>query len=288
MTSFRKPQLGKGLAALLGENNEENQSSGVQDILIDLILPNKDQPRKEFNKEELQNLAESIKQQGILQPVLVRPHAIFKEKFEIIAGERRWRAATIAQFKTIPALVRHIDNQKSLELALVENIQRQDLHILEEAESYQKLMTIYQYSQEELAKIIGKSRSHIANILRLNTLNDTIKGKLRSNQITAGHARALINCQDPEHTLNTIITQNYTVRETEDLVRHHRPLPFKKRAIKKYEKNEDISVLEHQLQELLNMPVHIEIRENSGTVILSFKNLMELDQLIKRIHTFAA
>ena len=215
--------LGKGLTSLFGDftpvNNETAKaiSNVTEKVSIHLINPNPNQPRKDFNLDLLTELAESIKQQGIIQPILVRKKG--PENYEIIAGERRWRAAQLAKVHEVPVVVINIDDKKTLEFALLENIQRSDLNGLEEAMGYENLIKIHSYSQETLSKILGKSRSHIANTLRLTTLPDEIKKMISAGLLTAGHGRALVNIPNGIKLAKIIIEKNLSVRQAEFLVK---------------------------------------------------------------------
>lgn len=272
----RKQSLGRGLASLLGDSIHQNQEKG--EIDLSKIHPSLDQPRKYFNQEELTNLKHSIQEKGLLQPILVRPHPSLEGEYEIIAGERRWRACKELGLSRIFAIVKNINFNETLEIALIENIQREDLNPLEEAEGYKKLMDDFGYTQERLAQILGKSRSHIGNVLRLNTASETIKKHLRDSRISLGHAKILLSYENPDQMLEDILDNNYSVRETEELI--------KKTKVKtriKPEKSYDVQVLEEKLIGLLGMKVDIDTRGVGGRMVIYFRNVTELDELITNL-----
>jgi ParB family chromosome partitioning protein len=270
--------LGKGLAALLGEDEE----SGVQVKNLDFqyIFPCKDQPRKSFDEVDLDSLMMSIKEKGVLQPILVCRHSSRANGYEIIAGERRWRACVKLGLAEIPAIIKQVNVQERLELALIENVQRQDLNAIEEAEGYQKLILDHGYTQEKLAKIIGKSRSHIANTLRLNNLSSKVKAYVRDNKISAGHARALLNHPNADRILEEVISNQYNVRETEDLVRRTTTI---KELPSIDPVNYDMQIVARQISDLLEMPVIIQASGGRGRMIIQFEKVEQLEALLSRI-----
>jgi ParB family chromosome partitioning protein len=278
--------LGKGLTSLFGDftpaNNEEVKviSNVTEKVLIHLINPNPYQPRKDFNENLLAELAESIKQQGIIQPILVRKKG--PENYEIIAGERRWRAAQLAKVHEVPVVVINLDDKKTLEFALLENIQRSDLNGLEEAMGYENLIKVHSYSQETLSKILGKSRSHIANTLRLTTLPDEIKKMISEGLLTAGHGRALVNIPNNIKLAKTIIEKNLSVRQAEFLVKKEPIFGSKKDKLSKdLNKESNTRSLENELS--LQMGISVEInnkKNNSGDIKFSYKNSDQLNKII--------
>lgn len=292
--SKKQTGLGKGLGALIGQTEQSFQqvleernkkSETVMDLKIDEVSPNKDQPRKEFDEEKLEELANSIKEHGILQPIIV----IKKEDpdyYMIVAGERRWRAAQIAGLKTIPALVRKTQADLVLQHSLIENIQRENLSPLEEAEAYQKLMKDYQFTQEELAEKLGKSRPSIANSLRLNRLPVLVKKELASGKITAGHARALLSlakAADQEIACKKIIEDGLSVRQTEILVNRLQEKKAKSRREYKLDPASKLGIIrvETDLSKLLGTRVRLKDRSGKGKIEISYSSNDELDRLIE-------
>jgi ParB family chromosome partitioning protein len=270
--------LGRGLASLLGDSIHQDQ--GVDgDLPVSQIHPSENQPRKYFNLEELENLKNSIQEKGLLQPILVRPHPTQENAYEIIAGERRWRACKELGFSKIPAIVKHIGHSETLEIALIENIQRENLNPLEEAEGYKRLMDEYAYTQETLSKIMGKSRSHIANILRLNNASENVKKHLRESRITFGHAKVLLTYNNPDQILEDVIQNGYSVRETEELIRQT-VSKTRVKPSKSAEKSYDIQVIEEKLRTLLGMNVEVELRGEGGKLKIDFRSVGDLDNLM--------
>lgn len=288
--------LGKGLSALMSEdysrsvfNTEaaEATSNSIQHLALDLIVAGAYQPRKHFNESYLNELAESIKKNGIMQPIIVRPLPNDPARYEIIAGERRWRASKLAQLSSIPAIIRNLDDKQALELAIIENIQRQDLSPLEEAASYQRLVDDFAYTQEEIASTVGKSRSHIANLLRLLTLPERVKHYLEEQKISMGHARALLNAPLPEKMVETVVSRGLNVRQTEQLVRTPEKAPYTppntgySRTTK--EKDPDILALEATLSENLGMRISIQDQGKRGQITIQYESLSQLDHVLRRL-----
>jgi len=278
--------LGRGLSALLGEASQEEpiggsrHSSGVQTIPVGAIRPHPDQPRRYFDEAALEELGQSIALRGLIQPIVVRPEG---SGYQIVAGERRWRAAQKAQLHEIPAIVRNFSDTETLEVALVENIQRQDLNAIEEAEAYQRLATEYGHSQEALAKLVHKSRSHVANLIRLLDLPKTVREAVADGRLSMGHARALITAPDPATLAQEVIAKGLSVRETETLARAVRP---KARAQGKLEYkggNADVEALERQLGDLLGLKVQIKHGPGGGLVMLNYSTLEQLDMICQRL-----
>ncbi len=275
--------LGRGLDALLGDKTGPAPPSnpGAAQIAIADIDPGRYQPRRHFDKDELNALADSIREQGVLQPILLRPLPDKPGRYELIAGERRWQAAQRAGLHEIPALVRDLDDRTTLEVALVENIQRQDLSPLEEAAGYQRLIDEFDHTQEALAGVVGKSRSHIANTLRLLGLPDEVKALVDQGILSAGHARALLTAPDPVALAGRVAREGLTVRQTEQLAKAtpSRPAPSRQTA----EKSADTLALERNLAASLGLKVNIHERAKGGDITFSFASLDQLDELLGRL-----
>jgi ParB family chromosome partitioning protein len=272
--------LGKGLSALMGDVPPENiqTKSSSEKIPIHFVYANPSQPRKNFNQELLNELSESIKEQGIIQPILVRKKS--EDKYEIVAGERRWRAAQLAKIHEVPVIVLNIDDKKSLEFAILENIQRSDLNGIEEALGYDNLVRKFAYSQETLSKILGKSRSHIANTLRLAGLPEEIKKMISDGLLTAGHARCLVNIPDNIKLAKIIVNKNLSVRQAEFLVKKEQVFSSSKK-IRTNSKDANIKSLESDLELLMGIKVDIKNKKNnSGEIKFSYKNLEQLNKII--------
>ena len=272
--------LGKGLSALMGDTPPENiqTKSSSEKIPIHFIYANPSQPRKNFNQELLNELSESIKEQGIIQPILVRKKS--EDKYEIVAGERRWRAAQLAQIHEVPVIILNIDDKKSLEFAILENIQRSDLNGIEEALGYDNLVRKFGYSQETLSKILGKSRSHIANTLRLAGLPEEIKKMISDGLLTAGHARCLVNVPDNVKLAKIIVNKNLSVRQAEFFVKKEQVFSGSKK-INKNNKDTNIKSLESDLGLLMGIKVDIKNKKNNtGEIKFSYKNLDQLNKII--------
>jgi ParB family chromosome partitioning protein len=272
--------LGKGLSALMGDIPPENvqTKSSSEKIPIHFVYANPSQPRKNFNQELLSELSESIKEQGIIQPILVRKKS--EDKYEIVAGERRWRAAQLAKIHEVPVIILNVDDKKSLEFAILENIQRSDLNGIEEALGYDNLVKKFGYSQETLSKILGKSRSHIANTIRLAGLPEEIKKMISDGLLTAGHARCLVNVPDNVRLAKIIVNKNLSVRQAEFLVKKEQVFSGSKR-IPKSNKDTNIKSLESDLGLLMGIKVDIKNKKNnSGEIKFSYKNLDQLNKII--------
>lgn len=286
----RARQLGRGLSALLGEDavekpQESTPPFGANSVPVEYLIPSPLQPRRVFAEEEIQSLAESVRERGVLQPILVRPKAGVPDRYEIIAGERRWRAAQAAQLHEVPILVHQLADETVLEVALVENIQRADLTAIEEATGYRRLIDEYGHTQESLSQIMGKSRSHIANTLRLLSLPDSIQRQVDEGALSAGHARALVGVPEPETLARKIIQSGLNVRQTERLVQKHmspRPAGATQSAPAK---DADTVALERRLSDILGLKVGIEFRgENiGGKVTVHYQSLDQLDDIIRRL-----
>ena len=269
-----KKGLGRGLSSLIGDSGIKISNNKIS---IGSIVPNINQPRKLFDKEALDELTNSIKERGIIQPLIVRKSNNKSDKYELIAGERRWQAAQAAGFHEVPVVIIDADNLKSLEFAIIENVQRKDLNPIEEAESYKKLIEKFNYDQDKVARFIGKSRSHISNSLRLLTLPLKVIEMVRNNKITQGHAKILVGLENSLLLADKIIRKKLSVRQTEGLIR------LIKNVSKKSKKGKDSNILatENELTSKLGMRVHLNNkRNNSGTLIFEYKGFDQLDRLI--------
>ena len=285
--------LGMGLSALIGDArpapSDEQAASrgGVREIEIGRIRPNPNQPRIQFSDESINELADSIAERGVLQPILLRPHGD-GEGFEIIAGERRWRAAQRARLHTIPAIVREIDEAATAELALIENIQREDLNAIEEAEGYKQLIDRHGHTQDNVAKIVHKSRSHVANLLRLLDLPDFVRQSLLKGDISMGHARAVATAPDPELLTKEIVKKGLSVRQAEERARREKPgagqdiaRASARNAAKSVDA--DLEALERQLSDLLGVRVNVVHKGQGGSVTVYYSNLDQLDMICQRL-----
>ena len=279
---LNKKGLGRGLSSLMGEVNEdqkENANLSETKIPISKLRPSPIQPRRIFEKASIAELADSIKSKGLVQPILVRPSESNPGEYEIIAGERRWRAAQVAQLHEIPAVVRNLDDVESLEIAIIENVQRADLSPIEEATGYKKLMENYGHTQEALSEIVGKSRSHVANIIRLLSLPSSIQDMISQGSISAGHARAIMNSAFPEQLADKIISENLSVRQTEALVKSKKPV------IKKIKlKDPDTLDLEKRLTEKLGLDVLINhSQKRGGSIKIKYRSLEQLELITGKL-----
>ena len=272
-----KKGLGRGLSSLLGDSENKVEKNKV---LIKDIIRNKFQPRKYFNKENLEELTNSIKAQGIIQPIVVRPVKSSQGKYEIIAGERRWLASQNAGLHEVPVVILNVDDEKSLEFAIVENVQRQDLNPIEEAKGYQRLINDFNYNQEKICKFIGKSRSYIANSLRLLSLPEDVLIMVKEEKLSAGHARSLIGLNNSVEIAKKIIQKKLSVRQSENLARQFRNKKFK--LVSK--KDTNILNLQKDLEEKTGLNVSIvNKKNNTGTISFEYMDLNQLDKLINLI-----
>ena len=284
--------LGRGLSSLMGDINNDPISSSANSenqtleklVPVEKIYPNPNQPRKTFQEEKLIELANSIKTKGVVQPLIVRKKQGTKESFEIVAGERRWRAAQRAQIHELPVIVREFTDTEVLEIAIIENVQRADLNPVEEALGYKNLMDNFNHTQEGLSKEIGKSRSHIANLLRLLNLPAEVQDFLISGKLTAGHARALVTCDNPLALAKQIISQGLSVRDAELLAKKE-SLKEAKTKNKTNEKPADTIILESDLSAALKMKVSInhEAGKEKGLLSITYKTLDELDRICEKL-----
>jgi ParB family chromosome partitioning protein len=278
--------LGRGLSALLDEaktatTSERRGELGVVDLPIELIRPNPEQPRKRFNPSDLDDLADSIRQRGVIQPILVRPHPGSPEEYQIVAGERRWRAAQLAGLVKIPALSRDLSTLEVMEIALIENIQRADLGVLEEARAYQAMIEGFNRNAEDVARVVGKSRSHVANTLRLLRLPPEICAYLEDGRLSAGHARALLERPDAIALAEKVVRNGLNVRQTEALARHAAAPKSPARATR--EKDADTRAVESDLSEVLGMAVEIVDADGAGRLTVRYETLEQLDDLCRRL-----
>lgn len=283
-----RPRLGRGLAALIGDMGDEmnvvDRGRGQRRVPIEFLRPNPRNPRKHFSDADLDELAQSIRERGIIQPIVVRALRGLQDVHEIIAGERRWRAAQRAGLHDVPIVVVEADDRTALEYAIVENVQRTDLNALEEAGGYEKLIADFGYSQSELAQVIGKSRSHVANTMRLTKLPKSVQDKLASGEITAGHARALLAVDDPEAVAEAIVEKGLTVRDVERLARGEvseaDAAPSRKG---KAPKDADTRALEQSLIDALGLDVSISQKGAGGEVRIRYASLEQLDALCETL-----
>jgi ParB family chromosome partitioning protein len=282
-----------GLSALLGDapRSQAGESAesrgGVREIEIARIRPNPNQPRVQFSEDSINELAESIAQRGVLQPILLRPR---EDGFEIVAGERRWRAAQKARLHTIPAIVRDIDEASTAELALIENIQREDLNAIEEAEGYRQLIERHGHTQDGVAKIVHKSRSHVANLLRLLDLPEFVRQSLVSGDISMGHARAVATAPDPEALTKEIVAKGLSVRQAEDWAKRAKRAPGAGHDIARASARNaakpvdaDLAALERQLGDILGLKVQVTHKGQGGHVTLNYSSLDQLDMICQRL-----
>jgi ParB family transcriptional regulator, chromosome partitioning protein len=304
MSATKQKGLGRGLSALMGEEADapatrahtaptNNRAGNLIELPITALKPGKYQPRSNFRLEQLQELADSIAHNGIMQPILARP-LDNEGNYEIVAGERRWRAAKLADLQTIPVIVRELPDKLALELAIVENIQRADLSPVEEAAGYQRLIDEFDYTQEELAETVGKSRSHIANLLRLLNLPDELKDMLDTGELSMGHARALLGNKDAIKLAEEVVRKGLNVRQTEALSRRdpNKPLGRPRKGIAPQSampgtshgaKDPDIIALEETLSENLGLKVSIDDQGSNGLISIQYTTLEQLDDILRRL-----
>ena len=304
----KKRGLGRGLSALIGDvdiglsadakaptkdkskktstpSSEESSSHGLRNLGVEKLVPGKFQPRREFDKGALKELANSIREKGILQPILARPNPDggAKSPYEIVAGERRWRAAQIAQLHDVPVIVRDMTDNEALQIGIIENVQRSDLNPIEEAEGFQRLIDEFSYTQEVLAKTLGKSRSHIANTLRLVGATNKVREYLVAGQLSAGHARALLGHPNADRLASDIVKQGLSVRDVEKLVADKKPSKGGSKSKKPAEKDTDTRALEKSIADNLGLSVAIQHEKDGGHVRVSYKTLEQLDEVVRRL-----
>jgi ParB family chromosome partitioning protein len=287
--SEKPSRLGRGLAALIGDmapieapRQADNANAGQRRLPVEFLIANRANPRRDFDTDQLDELTNSIREKGVMQPLLVRP-TTDPNQFEIIAGERRWRAAQRAGLHDVPVVVREVDDKEALELAIIENVQRVDLNPLEEAQGYEQLIEQFSYTQQDLAQVIGKSRSHVANTLRLLKLPREVRDMVTSGQLTAGHARTLITAEDPAAVAREIVERGLSVREAEAL--SQRGVAAKDAATKApsthAERDADLVALEKRLSDAIGLKVAVAAKKDgSGTVQIGYRTLEQLDTVL--------
>ncbi|WNK00237.1 ParB/RepB/Spo0J family partition protein [Thalassospiraceae bacterium LMO-JJ14] len=285
----KKNKLGRGLSALLGEANEDyaklDKVRTAKPVAIDLLHPGKFQPRHYVDQGAIDALAQSIREKGILQPLLVRRHPDDAQAFEIIAGERRWRAAQIAQLTEVPVIIKDFDDQTTLEVAIVENVQRENLSAVEEADAYNRLMVDFKNTQEDIARLVGKSRSHVANTLRLLALDGKVKRLVEEGLLSAGHARTLIGVDGAYEKARKIIDKNLSVRQAEQLAKKSTASSSTSKKSHAKPKDVDTLALERDLSNMLGLKVSVEGHGEKGELRIAYDNLDQLDLVINRLKT---
>ncbi len=274
--AIKRKALGKGLSALIPEELEQEDIKKIEDIDTNLICPNPNQPRKIFEKDKLHELTESIKKYGVIQPIIVKKEG---NLYTIIAGERRWRACKNANLKSIPCIVRDIENKNASEIALIENLQREDLNPIDEANAYEYIMDRYDITQEDVSNIVGKSRVYVTNIIRLTNLDKYVQEKIISNEITAGHGRALLSLSKDKQIeiTNKIIKENLSVRDIEKLVRDSKKTKEKKHK----EKDKYLSYIEEMLTDRFSARVNIHSKKSKGKIEISYNNVDDLNRILE-------
>ncbi len=289
--NISKKRLGRGLAALIGEMDQpvvvNNTQAEVDNLVpVEYVRANPNNPRQQFGDDGLADLASSIREHGIVQPILVRPIVDAEDaRYEIIAGERRWRAAQLAEVHQIPIIIRDVADKQALEIAIIESVQRSDLNAIEEAQGYQQLVDGHHYTQADLARVIGKSRSHVANTLRLLKLPENVCAMVAAGSLSAGHARALVTVENPEVLANRIINEGLSVRQIETLVQPTAPAAEKNtREPKKVVKDADTKALERSLSDLLGLKVAVSFKDDgAGDIKISYRSLDQLDDICRRL-----
>lgn len=285
-------RLGRGLAALIGDMapidapRQLDTGSGIRRLPVEFIVASRANPRKDFDPELLDDLTNSIREKGVMQPLLVRPSDTGPDVYEIIAGERRWRAAQRAGLHEVPVIIREVDDKEALELAIIENVQRADLNPLEEAQGYGQLIEQFEYTQQDLAQVIGKSRSHVANTLRLLRLPGEVQAMLERGELTAGHARTLITSENPLGLAHRIVSAGLSVREAEAL--HQKDSEVRRGGASggprlAAAKDADTLALEKQLSDALGLSVTLEHRDKGGRIEIRYKTLEQLDGVCARL-----
>lgn len=291
MADEARSRLGRGLASLIGDVGGEaahvERPRNQRKVPIEFLKPNPRNPRKAFADVELSELSESIKQHGVIQPIVVRQVKGAQDRYEIIAGERRWRASQLAGLHEVPIVPVDVSESDALEIMIIENVQREDLNALEEAQGYHALAEEFKRSQEDIAKIVGKSRSHVANMMRLTKLPAEVQGLISSGKLTAGHARALIGVPDPVAAAKRILEEGLTVRQTEALA-HEEGVPERKPQKARgggeaKTKDADTVALEKRVSDALGLSVTVNHRDPGGSVSISYRNLEQLDEVMRRL-----
>lgn len=287
MMADKKKKLGRGLSALLGESNEDyaklDRVRTGKPVAVELLHPGKYQPRHHMDQGAIDALAQSIREKGVLQPLLVRRHPDDPSAFEIIAGERRWRAAQLAQLTEVPVIIKDFDDQTTLEVGLVENVQRENLSAVEEADAYQQLIEEFGHTQDDISRLVGKSRSHVANTLRLLALDPRVKKLVEEGLLSAGHARTLIGVDGAYDKAKKIIEKNLSVREAEKLARQSDGKSLSKSATKAKPKDVDTIALERDLSNLLGLKVTVDGSGQKGVLRIAYDDLDQLDLVIEKL-----
>ncbi|MET2830016.1 ParB/RepB/Spo0J family partition protein [Mesorhizobium shangrilense] len=283
-----RKRLGRGLAALIGEIDrpatpEKQHMSADGKVPIEFLTPNPKNPRRHFGDAELTDLAQSIREHGVVQPVVARPSATQAGRYEIIAGERRWRAAQRAGLTEIPVIIREVNDRTALELAIIENVQRTDLNAVEEALGYQQLIDDHGYTQADLGQVIGKSRSHVANTLRLLKLPDVIRDMLVDGALSAGHARTLVTAEDPAGLAKRIVEEGLSVRQAEALAQLPAGASTAPKPKEPVQKDANTLALEKLMSDTIGMMVAIDHKERGGVLRVSYRTLEQLDELCRRL-----
>ena len=290
MADEARSRLGRGLAALIGDVGDESaaleRTRSQRRVPIEFLKPNPRNPRRHFADAELEELAASIRERGIIQPILVRTARGAPDQYEIIAGERRWRAGQRAGLHDVPIVLLEVSDREALELAIIENVQRADLNALEEANGYQALADEFKYSQDDIAKIVGKSRSHVANTMRLTKLPAEVQAHIVSGELSAGHARALLAVPDPVATTKIILAQGLNVRQVETLVHEiGGSTPKVRNSRGALIKDPDTLALEKRVGDILGLSVKVDHRGPSGTMHIKYRDLEQLDEILRRLDT---
>lgn len=285
---IKKRVLGRGLSSLLGDETEDHASLDrlrlSKMVPIELVHPGQFQPRRIFDLDALASLADSMREKGVLQPLLVRRRPAQVNSYEIVAGERRWRAAQQAQLSEVPVVIKELSDSDALAIGVVENIQREDLTPVEEAAAYQRMTEEFSYTQEFLAQTVGKSRSHIANMMRLLSLPDNVQRMIDEGQLSAGHARALVVAEDPAGMAQQIVRLGLNVRQAEQLVKAAKPHASKGRKnVVAQDKDPNIAALESDLTDLLGLKVAFKVQNEGGSMIIQYKTLEQLDDVLQRL-----
>jgi ParB family chromosome partitioning protein len=289
MADEARSRLGRGLASLIGDVGGEaahlERPRAQRKVPIEFLKANPRNPRRAFSESELQELADSIKQHGVIQPIAVRPVKGATDRYEIIAGERRWRAAQIAGLHEVPIVPLDVSDSDALEIAIIENVQREDLNAMEEAQGYHALANEFKHSADDIAKIVGKSRSHIANMMRLTKLPDDVQALIAAGELSAGHARALIGTLDPSATAKLIIAQGLNVRQVENLV-HDIGVPARapRTARGALVKGADTLALEKRVGDILGLSVSVDHKGPNGTMHIKYRDLEQLDEILRRLN----
>jgi ParB family chromosome partitioning protein len=293
MADEARSRLGRGLASLIGDVGGEaahlERPRAQRKVPIEFLKANPRNPRRAFSESELQELADSIKQHGVIQPIAVRPVKGAQDRYEIIAGERRWRAAQIAGLHEVPIVPLDVSDSDALEIAIIENVQREDLNAMEEANGYHALASEFKRSADEIAKIVGKSRSHVANMMRLTKLPDEVQALIASGELTAGHARALLAVPDPVATAKRIIAEGLNVRQAETLVHEiGGSTPKLRNSRGALVKDPDTLALEKRVSDILGLTVKVDHKGPSGTMHIKYRDLEQLDEILRRLNAAAS